>query len=195
MLVQVRQRKGALVVMVVRRVWGSKAELLAGAVAVEALAYQRASANKKQQGKSVGDQSRLNQREVGSHGWQLGDSYTDNDRSASRYAKRARPDFKRLIEDITAGRGDVLVLWEIARGQRDLAVYVEIRDLCVRVGLRFWLVGRSLYDLTDRNDRMALGMQAVQAEFQADSTFALLGAGCGRRCVAPSRFGRPSAVW
>jgi len=169
MLVQVRQRKGALVV-VVRRVWDSKAALLAGGVAVEALAYQRASADKKQQGKSVGDQATLNRREVAGQGWRLGASYTDNDRSASRYARRSRPDYKRLIEDITAGRGDVLVLWEIARGQRDLAVYVEIRDLCVRVGLRFWLVSGTVYDLTDRNDRMTLGMQAVQAEFQADYT-------------------------
>jgi Resolvase, N terminal domain len=106
----------AVLVVVVRRVWGSKAELLAGGVEVEALAYQRASADKKQQGKSVGDQAKLNRREVAGQGWRLGASYTDNDRSASRYAKQSRPDYKRLIEDITAGRGDVLVLWEIARG-------------------------------------------------------------------------------
>jgi site-specific DNA recombinase len=151
-----------------RRSWGSKAELLAGGSAVEALTYQRASADKKQQSKSVGDQERLNRAEVEGHGWRLGGSYTDNDRSASRHARKGRPDFERLMEEITAGRGDVLVLREIARGQRDLAVYVHIRDLCLQVGLRYWLVGGMLYDLTDRNDRMALGMQAVQAEFQAD---------------------------
>ena len=49
-----------------------------------------------------------------------------------------------------------------------LAVYVGIRDLCVEVGLNFWLVGGILYDLRDKNDRMSLGFQAVQAEFQAD---------------------------
>ena len=72
------------------------------------------------------------------------------------------------METITAGTGDVLVLWEVSRSQRDLAVYVAIRDLCVRVGLCYWLVGGVLFDLRDRNDRMMLGFQAVQAEFQSD---------------------------
>jgi site-specific DNA recombinase len=80
-------------VVVRRRVWSSKAELLAGGGEVEALAYQRASADKKQQGKSVGDQATLNRREVAAQRWRLGASYTDNDRSASRYAKRSRQDY------------------------------------------------------------------------------------------------------
>jgi site-specific DNA recombinase len=33
----------------------------------------------------------------------------------------------------------------------------------------FWLVGGVLYDLWDKNDRMMLGFQAVQAEWPADS--------------------------
>jgi hypothetical protein len=59
-----------------------------------------------------------------------------------------------LMERIRTGTDDVLVVWEISRRERDLAVYVQIRDLC--------------FDLRDRNDRMFLGFQAVQAEFQAD---------------------------
>lgn len=153
-----------------RRVWETKAELLAAGDSVHALAYQRASQDKRKTEKSVGDQARLNVREVGSHGWVMnaGDSYTDNNLSSSRHARKDRPDFVRLMDAIRAGSGDVLVLWEIARGQRDLAVYVDIRDLCVQVGLNYWLVGGVLYDLRDRNDRMMLGFQAVQAEFQAD---------------------------
>lgn len=153
-----------------RRVWQTKAELLAGGGSVHALAYQRASQDKRKTEKSVGDQERLNVREVESHGWSMGrgDSFTDNDRSSSRHARRDRPDFLRLMDTIRSGSGDVLVMWELARGQRDLAVYVDIRDLCVQVGLVYWLVGGVLYDLRDRNDRMMLGFQAVQAEFQAD---------------------------
>ena len=37
------------------------------------------------------------------------------------------------------------------------------------MGLYFWLVGGVLYDLRDKNDRMMLGFQAVQAEWMADS--------------------------
>lgn len=153
-----------------RREWSTRDELLAGGAQVVALAYQRASRDRKKTEKSVGDQERLNGREIASRGWSpySGAAFTDNDLSSSRHARKDRPDFERLMETIRAGVGDVLVMWELARGQRDLAVYVAIRDLCVEVGLRFWLVGGVLYDLNDKNDRMSLGFQAVQAEFQAD---------------------------
>ncbi len=148
--------------------FASKADLLAGGEAVAALTYERASADKKEQGKSVTDQRTLNLAEVARHAWAVAGSFVDNDASASRHAHKERPDFERLMEAIAAGAGDVLVLWEVSRSQRDLAVYVQIRDLCVRVGLSYWLVGGVLYDLRDRNDRMMLGFQAVQAEFQSD---------------------------
>ncbi|MEV6345932.1 recombinase family protein [Actinoplanes sp. NPDC051851] len=147
----------------------SKATLLAGGSEVRALRYQRASQDKKEQGKSVHDQGVLNVKEINSRDWTDAASFTDNDRSASRHATKEREEFERLIEAIQTGRGDVLVIWEISRNQRDLAVYVKIRDMCTEVGLNFWLVGGVLYDLRDKNDRMMLGFQAVQAEWLADS--------------------------
>jgi DNA invertase Pin-like site-specific DNA recombinase len=152
-----------------RRVWASKTALLAGGAEVAALRYQRASGDKKQEGKSVTDQGTENVRTVDAHGWRDAGSYTDNARSASRHARKEREDFERLIEHIVAGKGDVLVVWEISRKERDLAVYVKIRDLCIAEGLNFWMVGGNLYDLRDKNDRMNLGIQAVQAEWLADS--------------------------
>jgi site-specific DNA recombinase len=149
--------------------FGTKAALLAGGAEVRALRYQRASRDRKEQGKSVGDQGRLNAAEVERQGWSDAGSFTDNDLSASRYARRERADFERLIEAIRAGKGDVLVVWEISRKERDLAVYVQIREMCVDAGLFFWLVGGVLFDLRDKNDRMMLGFQAVQAEWMADS--------------------------
>jgi site-specific DNA recombinase len=136
---------------------------------VRALRYQRASQDKKEQGKSVHDQGVLNLKEITTRGWSDAGSFTDNDRSASRHATKGRPEFELLIEAIRAGKGDVLVIWEMARRERDLAVYVQIRDMCVEVGMYFWLVGGVLFDLRDKNDRMMLGFQAVQAEWMADS--------------------------
>lgn len=151
-----------------RRIWATKSDLLAGGDLVSALTYERASQDKKEQGKSVTDQRKLNHAEVARHSWRLGKSFWDNDRSASRHATKERPDFEKLMERIRTGSDDVLVVWEISRKERDLAVYVQIRDLCHEVGLFFWLVGGQLFDLRDRNDRMFLGFQAVQAEFQSD---------------------------
>ncbi|WP_307834758.1 recombinase family protein [Paractinoplanes lichenicola] len=136
---------------------------------MRALRYQRASQDKKEQGKSVHDQGVLNAKEITSHGWSDAGSFTDNDRSASRHATKGRPEFELLIEAVRSGKGDVLVIWEMARKERDLAVYVQIRDMCVEAGMYFWLVGGVLFDLRDKNDRMMLGFQAVQAEWMADS--------------------------
>ncbi|MEV4196739.1 recombinase family protein [Micromonospora globbae] len=147
----------------------SKDALLAGGADVRALRYQRASQDKKEQGKSVHDQGVLNLAEITKRSWTDAGSFTDNHRSASRHATKDRENFELLIEQIRAGKGDVLVIWEISRKERDLAVYVKIRDMCHEVGLYFWLVGGVLYDLRDKNDRMMLGFQAVQAEWMADS--------------------------
>lgn len=152
----------------VRREWENKRDLLEAGDLVSALTYERASQDKKEQGKSVTDQRALNHREVKRYDWRLGKSFWDNDRSASRHATKEREEFELLMERIRTGSDDVLVVWEISRNQRDLAVYVQIRDLCYEVGLYFWLVGGQLFDLRDRNDRMFLGFQAVQAEFQSD---------------------------
>src|SRR3954447_10628528 len=107
----------------------SKAALLDGGSGVRALRYQRASQDKKEQGKSVHDQGVLNVKEISSRAWSDAGSFTDNDRSASRHATKDRPQFELLIEAIRSGKGDVLVIWEISRKERDLAVYVEIRDM------------------------------------------------------------------
>ena len=153
----------------VRLRFNTKAELLAGGADVRALRYQRASQDKKEQAKSVRDQGVLNVKEIDSRGWTDAGSFTDNHRSASRHATKEREDFERLIARIRAGKDHVLVIWEISRKERDLAVYVKIRDMCTEIGMPFWLVGGVLYDLRDKNDRMMLGFQAVQAEWQADS--------------------------
>ncbi len=162
-------RRGSRTAQRIRPRFATKAELLAGGDAVRAARYQRASQDKKEQGKSVTDQGKLNKTEVTRHGWSDAATFTDNDRSASRYATKDRPDFERLIEGIRAGKFDVLVIWEISRQERDLAVYVKIRDMCTEIGMYFWLVGGVLYDLRDKNDRMMLGFQAVQAEWMADT--------------------------
>src|SRR5690242_19731103 len=103
----------------IRGRFDSKAALLAGGADVRALRYQRASQDKKEQGKSVGDQGKLNLAEINRNSWTDADSFTDNHRSASRHATKEREQFERLIETIRNGKGDVLVIWEISRKERD----------------------------------------------------------------------------
>lgn len=50
--------------MVTRSRWASKAELTRGGAEVESMTYHRASQDTKEQGKSVGDQEKLNRRQA-----------------------------------------------------------------------------------------------------------------------------------
>lgn len=57
--------------------------------------------------------------------------YMDNDRSASRYASKARDDFARLVEDLESGAfgADVLVLWENSRYSRRTSEWLHLMEL------------------------------------------------------------------
>ena len=87
----------------------SKAMLLAGGERARAGRYPRASRDKKEQCKSVHDQGVLSVVEIGCYGWTGVESFTDNDRLASRNATRDRLDFERLMESIEVGLLNVLV--------------------------------------------------------------------------------------
>ncbi|GAA0601078.1 recombinase family protein [Kribbella sandramycini] len=162
--------------MPIRRLWADKMELLLGGAAVTALAYHRSSnskdgrkasrkSGKKVTGKSVKDQALFNHRAIEARGWkQVLRDFVDDDVSASSYSDKERPDYQALLEAIEEGFGDVIVFYELSRQQRDLAVYVQIRDLCMKEGLYFWYVAEELYDLRVRADRLSLNNMAVQGE-------------------------------
>jgi DNA invertase Pin-like site-specific DNA recombinase len=90
---------------------------------------------------------------------------TDNDRSASRYATKDRPEYARLRDLL--GPGDVLVMWEASRAQRDLTRYVELRDLCTERGV-WWSYSGRVFDLGDGDDRFTTGLDALLAEKEAE---------------------------
>ncbi|QNE22384.1 recombinase family protein [Kribbella qitaiheensis] len=154
-----------------RNVYANKMALMAAGARVIALIYARASQDNKKQEKSVGDQLDLGKGEAKQNRWTVGKVFYDNNISASKYARgKKRPDYELLLEAIESGEGDVLILFELARSNRDLMIYVNLRELCIRVGLYFWLIGGQLYDLRVRADLMSLGFQAVQAEDQSVAT-------------------------
>lgn len=97
----------------------------------------------------------------------MADVLTDNDVSASRFATKSRPEYARL-RDLLAP-GDVLVMWEASRAQRDLARYVELRDLCASRGV-LWSYSGKLFDLADGDDRFTTGLDALLAEKEAEQT-------------------------
>lgn len=100
-------------------------------------------------------------------GWEVAEVLVDNDAGASRWSAVARPQYERLREILTPGT--VLVTWESSRAQRDLAAYVELRDLCAERGV-LWAYSGRIYDLSRGDDRFGTGLDALIAEREAEQT-------------------------
>lgn len=89
--------------------------------------------------------------------------YCDNDKSASLYATKNRDDFDRMLQDIEAGRIDLVWVWKTNRLQRTLETFVKFRGLCQEMGVG-WVVKRRLFNLNDPEDLRVLGNDAVNGE-------------------------------
>ena len=62
--------------------------------------------------------------------WTVTARYSDNDLSASRFASHGgRPDWGTLLEDIGAGRLDIVAFWTSSRGSRTLTEWSMFLDL------------------------------------------------------------------
>lgn len=136
---------------------------------MRAVLYTRVSSDQTGQARSVEDQERECREYCARQGWEVVRVFTDNDRSASRYARKDRPEFARLREFIAERQADVLVLWEGSRATRDLTDFAALRELCSVSGVQYAYSGR-LYDLSRTDDRFTTGLDALLSEREASMT-------------------------
>ncbi|MEU8374740.1 recombinase family protein [Micromonospora sp. NPDC048894] len=136
---------------------------------MRAVIYTRVSSDPNNLGRSVDEQEADCRAVCQREGWQVVRVFSDNDRSASRYAKKERPQYQALRAYLEGGKADVLVMWEGSRAQRDLEAYLSLRNLCARDGIGYSYSGK-LYDLTRTDDRFTTGLDALLAEREADVT-------------------------
>lgn len=136
---------------------------------LRAVIYARVSQDPKQQLRSVSQQKDECTAECERRGWTIVRVFEDNDRSASRYATKERPEYERLIKFLKAGNADVLVTWESSRAQRDLEAYVKLRTVAESNGVQWSYKGR-LYDLTRTDDRFTTGLDALLDERESSVT-------------------------
>ncbi|MEU5111670.1 recombinase family protein [Streptomyces longwoodensis] len=130
-------------------------------------------------GRSVEDQGLDNAAAADEQEWTLGEPYVDDGRSASRYARRRRDDFDRLVADLSSGPtgresafgADVLMLWESSRGSRQVGEWVSFIELCEQKRVRIWVTTHErLYDPANGRDRKALIDDAVDSEYESYKT-------------------------
>lgn len=102
----------------------------------------------------------------------FGDPYSDAT-SASRYARKARDDWPRLVADLEADRfhADVLVLWEGSRGSRRVGEWATLLDLCEARTVRIAVTEHDrIYDPAIPRDRKTLLEDAVDSEYESAKT-------------------------
>lgn len=134
--------------------------------AMRAIIYTRVS-HDQAAGRSVAEQEAECRRHCEAQGWDIGEVLCDNDIGASRHSRKRRPAYQQLLQVLQPG--DILVTWEASRAQRDLAAYVQLRDLCAQRGVR-WCYSGKLYDLSSGDDRFTTGLDALLAEKEAEQT-------------------------
>lgn len=121
-------------------------------------------------GRSVARQERAWRADCASEGLAAGEVFVDPDLSASRYARKARPDFARLVEHIRSGQCQAVALWEASRGSRTLSEYVTFLDLCRDSGvlIRIFGEGGRTFDPRKRADYKALATEGVAAHDESE---------------------------
>jgi site-specific DNA recombinase len=137
---------------------------------LRALIYNRVSADPTGRRISTASQDEENRAFCASQGWSVVASVTDDDRSASRHATRARQGYAQVRDALagqTLGRIDVLVCWEASRAGRDLDDYVALRRLCAEHAVLLAYRGK-VYDLTEGSDRFSTGLDALVAERESE---------------------------
>ena len=132
---------------------------------IRAALYQRVSTSDQ----DAARQNQENRDACQRHGWQAAE-YGDPGKSASRFARHnGREDWSRLLADITAGQVNVLVLWEPSRGDRQLAGWATVLDLCRRHGVLVHITSHHhTYDLSRAREWRSLAEDGIDSAYESE---------------------------
>ncbi|MFI6759444.1 recombinase family protein [Micromonospora sp. NPDC050417] len=123
------------------------------------------------QGHSAARQERDWRADCAANDLQPGRVFADPDLSASRYARKQRPDFAELLEHIGSGEAEMVSLWETSRGSRRAGEWISFLDLCRDGGVLIRIFGGDdprTYDPRKRRDYRALADEGLDAQDESD---------------------------
>jgi site-specific DNA recombinase len=122
---------------------------------------------------SESEQHEDNERTRLDEGWERGRTYQDTG-SASRYARKTRDDFGKLLADLRSGvfrPGEVLQSWESSRGSREQAEWATFLNLLRDNDVALHVTShRRLYDLNNPRDRRTLDEDGVDSAYESAKT-------------------------
>lgn len=124
-------------------------------------------------GKSVGRQERLYRADCAIQCFTIGRVFVDPHFSASRHALKERPDYQALLAHIRSAQCEVLSLWEVSRGSRQMHEWVELLDVCREMGTLIRILGEGeedaqTYEPRRQRDREFLLKEAIAAEGEVE---------------------------
>lgn len=95
------------------------------------------------EGRSADKQKRLWRADCAAEGSEAGREFADPELSASRHARKDRPQYADLLAHIAAGESEGVWLWEATRGSRQMGEWIAFLDLCRkhRVVIRIYGAG------------------------------------------------------
>lgn len=137
-----------------------------------AVIYSRVSRDAGREARSVAEQETECRAWADREGWGVEGgplAWSDNDRSASRYAKRERESWQALMTRLERGGVDLLLVWEPSRATRDRRVWAALAATCEAQGTRIGCNGR-VYDLDDPDDAFALDLFFALAARESGTT-------------------------
>jgi site-specific DNA recombinase len=88
----------------------------------------------------------------------------DNDVSASQFSKKARRDYRRLLEMIEGGEVDGVWIWMEDRLHRQVIELAEFLKICEQAGVTKIASAGGEFDLSDPDQRILLYIKAAMAE-------------------------------
>jgi len=144
------------------------------------------------EGSSCDQQLTIGRRECDREGVPVAGEYRDDDISASQYAKRARADWDRLMEDLKRDGqpGDRLWGWEISRLARERGTWSQTVRLLQDLGMFLW-VGGKIYDPQNPQDMFFLDIMLAKAVAEVGDTRQRILRDVAARAEAGGASGRP----
>lgn len=127
--------------------------------------YVRQSSGKE---RSIDEQETDSRRDCEAQGWAVREVYADLT-SASRFARKDRPDWDRLLRDLEQKRIGVLVMWESSRGDRTLSSWSGLLERCRDHAILIHVVshGRT-YDMANARDWRTLAEDGVDNAYESE---------------------------
>ena len=124
------------------------------------------------------------------NGWEIFDTYVDHGVSGSK-GRDKRPEFNRLIKDMTRRKFQKVMVWDVSRLGRSLTHLVEFLNEVHSVGCDLY-IHQSGLDTQTPSGRMMFQMIGIFSEFERSMISQRVKTGLQRVRKSGKKLGRPS---